>query len=30
VAGAGSFVANGLPYTVVEVQDGQAVIRLGE
>lgn len=29
-AGAGSFVANGLPYTVVEVQDDQAVIRLGE
>jgi hypothetical protein len=28
--GAGSFVANGLPYTVVEVQDDQAVIRLGE
>ncbi|GAA4708840.1 hypothetical protein APR04_004611 [Promicromonospora umidemergens] len=29
-AGAGSFVANGLPYTVVEVQDDQAVIRLGD
>jgi hypothetical protein len=29
-AGAGSFVANGLPYTVVEVQGDQAVIRLGE
>lgn len=29
-AGAGSFIANGLPYTVVEVQGDQAVIRLGE
>jgi hypothetical protein len=29
-AGAGSFVANGLPYAVVKVQDDRAVIRLGE
>jgi hypothetical protein len=29
-AGAGSFVANGLPYAVVEVQDDRAVIRLGK